>query len=80
MAAISISLTAFTLAAAPLTITPGLDTALVLGTAVSAASPPAAVASLGIAVGCRIWATLVALGLTGAVFVAFGLALESRSR
>jgi threonine/homoserine/homoserine lactone efflux protein len=69
MASISISLTAFTLAAALLTITPGLDTALVLGTAVSAGTRPAVLAGLGIAVGCLIWAALVALGL-GALIAA----------
>jgi threonine/homoserine/homoserine lactone efflux protein len=69
MTSVSISLTAFTLAAALLTVTPGLDTALVLGTAVSGGTRPAALAALGIGVGCLIWAALVALGL-GALIAA----------
>jgi len=69
MTSLSISLTAFTLAAALLTLTPGLDTVLVLGTAVSGGTRPAALAGLGIAVGCLIWAALVALGL-GALIAA----------
>ncbi len=57
------SLIAFTLAAALLTVTPGLDTALVLRTAASEGARRAALAGLGICVGCLMWGTVVALGL-----------------
>lgn len=64
---------AFTAAATVLTITPGLDTALILRTAVVGNARGAAFAGLGIAVGCFCWATLVALGL-GALLAASHLA------
>ncbi len=54
MNSISVSLAAFIAAASVLTISPGLDTALVLRTAVTGNSRAAALAGLGIAVGC--WA------------------------
>lgn len=63
------SLVAFIAAASLLTIAPGLDTALVLRTAATAGLRRAALAGLGIAVGCFGWAILVALGL-GALLAA----------
>jgi threonine/homoserine/homoserine lactone efflux protein len=57
------SLIAFTLAAALLTVTPGLDTALVLRTAAAEGARRAFAASLGICLGCLAWGTLVAAGL-----------------
>jgi len=56
-------------AASLLTITPGLDTALVLRTAVARGAREAALAGAGIAAGCFGWAALVAFGL-GALFAA----------
>jgi len=73
MESVWVSLAAFTAAASLLTITPGLDTALVLRTAASGNARGAALAGLGIAVGCFCWATLVALGL-GALLAASNLA------
>jgi threonine/homoserine/homoserine lactone efflux protein len=60
------SIVAFTLAAALLTITPGLDTALVLRTAAVEGPRRAMQAGIGICCGLLIWALIVALGL-GAV-------------
>lgn len=57
------SLIAFTLAAALLTVTPGLDTALVLRTAAAEGARRALAASLGICLGCLAWGALVAVGL-----------------
>ncbi len=57
------SLIAFTLAAALLTITPGLDTALVLRTAAAEGARRAFAAALGICLGCLAWGLLVAVGL-----------------
>lgn len=73
MESVSVSLAAFIAAASLLTITPGLDTALVLRTAATASSRQAALAGLGIAVGCFGWGSLVALGL-GALLMASQLA------
>ena len=69
MESVATSLVTFTAAASLLTITPGLDTALVLGTAATEGSRRAALAGLGIAIGCFGWATAVALGL-GALLAA----------
>jgi threonine/homoserine/homoserine lactone efflux protein len=70
---VSASLTAYVAAATVLTITPGLDTALVLRNAAAGGPRQAVLTSLGIAVGCLGWATLVALGL-GALLAASELA------
>jgi threonine/homoserine/homoserine lactone efflux protein len=67
------SLVAYVVAASLLTITPGLDTALVLRTAATGTPRRAALAGLGIAAGCFVWAALVALGL-GALLAASQLA------
>jgi threonine/homoserine/homoserine lactone efflux protein len=56
-------LIAFTLAAALMTATPGLDTALVLRTAAVEGARRAWSASLGIALGCLAWGAVVAGGL-----------------
>src|SRR5919107_5234534 len=57
------SLIAFTIAAALLTVTPGLDTALVLRTAAAEGSRRALAAALGICLGCLAWGAVVAVGL-----------------
>jgi threonine/homoserine/homoserine lactone efflux protein len=57
------SLLAYSLAALLLTLTPGLDTALILRTACAEGGKKAFQAALGIDVGCFIWGALVALGL-----------------
>ena len=67
------ALVAFIGAASILTITPGLDTALVLRSAASGGPRPAAYAALGIALGCLIWGVAVSIGL-GALLAASKLA------
>lgn len=57
------ALLAFTLAAAILTITPGLDTALVLRTAAVEGGRRALMAGLGICAGCLLWGAIAAFGL-----------------
>ncbi|MBC8950029.1 LysE family translocator [Xenorhabdus sp. TS4] len=57
------SLLAFTVAATLLTLTPVLDTALVLRTATVEGSKKAFQAALGINTGCFIWGAMVAFGL-----------------
>lgn len=57
------SLFAFSLAALLLTLTPGLDTALILRTACAEGGKKAFHAALGIDAGCFVWGALVALGL-----------------
>ncbi len=69
------TLIAFLITAGVVTISPGLDTALVLRTAASEGSRQAAFAGLGIALGCLGWATLVAAGL-GALLIASRLAYD----
>jgi len=54
---------AFVASAALLTITPGLDTVMVLRTASVEGRKPAAMAAVGIALGCLIWGGAVSLGL-----------------
>jgi threonine/homoserine/homoserine lactone efflux protein len=69
MHSVTTSLIAFTAAASLLTITPGLDTALVLRTAATEGPRRAALAGLGIVIGCFCWAGAVAMGL-GALLAA----------
>ena len=57
------SLIAFTIAAVLMTVTPGLDTALVLRTATVEGARRAFYAGLGICLGCLAWGAVVALGL-----------------
>jgi threonine/homoserine/homoserine lactone efflux protein len=73
MTSVYASLIAFFAAASLLTVTPGLDTALVLRTAATRGPRQAALAGAGIAAGCFGWAILVALGL-GALLAASELA------
>ncbi|WP_028081101.1 LysE family translocator [Solimonas soli] len=65
----------FTVAAGLLTITPGLDTLLVLRTAIADGARRALLAGLGICVGCLVWGLVVALGL-GALFAVSTLAYD----
>ena len=67
------SLIAFAAAAALLTVTPGLDTALVLRTAAVEGRRRAFAAAVGIGLGCLAWGGLVAVGL-GALLAASELA------
>lgn len=67
------ALVAFCIAAALLTIAPGLDTALVLRTAAAESPRNAALAAVGIVLGCLTWGAAVALGL-GALLAASELA------
>lgn len=69
------ALIAFCIAAGLLTITPGLDTALVLRTAAAEGPRSAALAALGIVAGCLTWGAAVALGL-GALLAASQLAFN----
>lgn len=57
------SLAAFLLAAGLLTITPRLDTMLVMRTAAGEGRRPALLAAAGIQFGCLVWGAAVALGL-----------------
>jgi threonine/homoserine/homoserine lactone efflux protein len=67
------ALIAFVAAAALLTITPGLDTAMVLRTAAVEGARRATLAALGIILGCLAWGAAVALGL-GVLLAASSLA------
>jgi threonine/homoserine/homoserine lactone efflux protein len=67
------ALAAYVIAAGLLTLTPGLDTALILRTAAVEGPKRAVLAALGINVGCLIWGAAVALGL-GALVQASTLA------
>jgi threonine/homoserine/homoserine lactone efflux protein len=55
---------AFAVVAAVVTLTPGLDTMLVLRTAAASGRAPALAAGAGIAIGCLFWAMASALGIT----------------
>jgi len=57
------ALLAYSVAAALLTLTPGLDTALILRTAAVEGPRRAGMAAVGIVTGCLIWGAAVALGL-----------------
>jgi len=63
------ALLAFTAAAGLLTITPGLDTALVLRTAAVDGGRRALLAGLGVCLGCLVWGLAVAVGLGGLLAV-----------
>jgi threonine/homoserine/homoserine lactone efflux protein len=67
------ALLAFVGAASILTITPGLDTALVLRSAAAGGPRRAAHAAVGIALGCLMWGAAVSVGL-GALLAASRLA------
>ncbi|MBU1378883.1 MAG: LysE family translocator [Alphaproteobacteria bacterium] len=69
------ALSAYVVAAGLLTITPGLDTALILRTAAVEGPKRAVFAALGINIGCLIWGAAVALGL-GALLAASTLAFD----
>lgn len=69
------SLLAFLAAVSLLTITPGVDTALVLRAATLGAPKRAIAAALGIGAGCLLWGAAVALGL-GALLAASELAFN----
>ena len=62
MHSIVVSLLAYTLAATVLTVTPGLDTALMVRTATNEGPRPALWCGLGIVTGCLIWTELIAAG------------------
>jgi threonine/homoserine/homoserine lactone efflux protein len=70
---ITLALIAFTLTAGLLTITPGLDTALVLRTAAVEGPRRATAAALGIVLGCLTWGVAASVGL-GALLAASQMA------
>lgn len=63
------NLLAFTFAATVLTLTPGLDTALVLRTATVEGKQQALRAALGVNAGCLLWGAAVAFGLGALIAV-----------
>lgn len=67
------ALAAYVVAAGLLTLTPGLDTALILRTAAVEGPRRAGLAAVGIITGCLVWGAAVALGL-GALLAASKLA------
>ena len=69
------ALVSYTFAITLLTLTPGLDTALVLRTAASEGSKKAFQAAMGVNAGCMVWGAVVALGL-GALLTASELAFD----
>lgn len=73
---VTASLLAFTATATLLTITPGLDTALVLRTAAAEGRRRAMLAAAGIALGCLGWGVLAGIGL-GALLAASQLAYDA---
>ncbi len=70
------TLVAFTIAAGVLTITPGLDTALVLRTAAVEGPRRAMLAGAGICLGCLTWGFAASVGL-GALLAASQLAYDT---
>lgn len=70
------ALAGFTLAAGLLTVTPGLDTAIVLRTAAAEGPRRAMLAGLGVVAGCLCWGAAAALGL-GALLQASALAFTT---
>jgi threonine/homoserine/homoserine lactone efflux protein len=68
-------LIAYLAAAGLLTVTPGLDTAMVLRSATVEGRRPAVLAAIGIGLGCLVWGASVALGL-GALLTASTLAFS----
>jgi RhtB (resistance to homoserine/threonine) family protein len=70
------SLAAFAVFAAVLTVTPGLDTMLVLRTAAVVGRRAGLAAVLGILLGCLVWAIASALGVT-AILTASRLAFDA---
>jgi RhtB (resistance to homoserine/threonine) family protein len=70
------SLAAFAVFAAVLTVTPGLDTILVLRTAAVVGRRAGLAAVLGILLGCLVWAVASALGVT-AILTASRLAFDA---
>jgi threonine/homoserine/homoserine lactone efflux protein len=75
MDSVVVALIAYTAAATLLTITPGLDTALVLRTAATEGARRALWSGLGIITGCLVWATLVPVPAftVGAIHALLGL-------
>jgi RhtB (resistance to homoserine/threonine) family protein len=69
------ALLAFVAAAVILTLTPGVDTAMVLRSAAAGGPRQAVLAAAGICTGCLIWATAVSFGL-GALLMASQLAFS----
>lgn len=69
------ALLAFTAAAIVLTLTPGLDSALVLRTAMREGPRRALLAGAGISAGCLVWGAVVAFGL-GSLLAASELAYD----
>jgi RhtB (resistance to homoserine/threonine) family protein len=69
------ALLAFVAAAVILTLTPGVDTAMVLRSAAAGGPRQAVLAAAGICSGCLIWATAVSFGL-GALLMASQLAFS----
>ncbi len=67
------ALLAFMIAATVLTITPGLDTAMILRSAATGGPRPAVFAGIGICLGCLIWGAAASVGL-GALLAASELA------
>ena len=63
------ALLSFTLAAGLLTITPGLDTALVLRTAAVEGGKQALLAGIGICFGCLLWGAAASFGLSALLAV-----------
>src|SRR5215475_10353381 len=63
------ALLSFTLAAGLLTITPGLDTALVLRTAAVEGRKKAMLAGIGICSGCLFWGAAASFGLSALLAV-----------